>query len=75
MEERWEVENTLDSIWEDEFALLKISALLDGNEIEPYETVMHIEGPAASFAHLSAQGGDDAVCPPGGECPISRKGP
>jgi nicotinate phosphoribosyltransferase len=52
MQERLEVENGLDSIWVDEFDQLKITALRDGDTLEPYETVMHIEGPAASFAHL-----------------------
>jgi nicotinate phosphoribosyltransferase len=52
MQERLEVENELDSIWVDEFDQLKITALRDGDELEPYESVMHIEGPAASFAHL-----------------------
>jgi nicotinate phosphoribosyltransferase len=46
------VENELDSIWVNEFDQLKITALRDGDKLEPYETVMHIEGPAASFAHL-----------------------
>jgi len=49
---RLEVENELDSIWVSEFDQLNISALRDGDEIEPYETVMHIEGPSAGFAHL-----------------------
>ena len=52
MQERLEIEDGLDSIWVDEFDQLKISALRDGDELGPYETVMHIEGPAASFAHL-----------------------
>jgi nicotinate phosphoribosyltransferase len=52
MQERLEVEDGLDSIWVDEFDQLKITALRDGDGLEPYETVMHIEGPAASFAHL-----------------------
>ncbi|MBN1253825.1 MAG: quinolinate phosphoribosyl transferase [Deltaproteobacteria bacterium] len=52
MEERLKVEHELDSIWVDEFDQLKITALRDGDEVTPYETVMHIEGPAASFAHL-----------------------
>jgi nicotinate phosphoribosyltransferase len=52
MEERLKVEHELDSIWVDEFDQLKITALRDGDEVEPYETVMHIEGPAVSFAHL-----------------------
>jgi nicotinate phosphoribosyltransferase len=52
MEKRLEVEAALDSIWANEFDRLKITALRDGDELEPYETVMNIEGPAASFAHL-----------------------
>jgi nicotinate phosphoribosyltransferase len=52
MQERLEIEDGLDSIWIDEFDQLKITALRDGDELEPHETVMHIEGPAASFAHL-----------------------
>lgn len=50
--ERCEIEAALDEIWVDEFDQLKITALRDGDEVEPYEPVMHIEGPAASFAHL-----------------------
>jgi nicotinate phosphoribosyltransferase len=52
MQERLEVEAELDSIWANEFDRLKITALRNGDELEPYETVMNIEGPAASFAHL-----------------------
>jgi nicotinate phosphoribosyltransferase len=49
---RLEAEDELDSIWVTEFDQLNITALKDGDEIEPYETVMHIEGQAAGFAHL-----------------------
>jgi nicotinate phosphoribosyltransferase len=52
IQERLEVEGELDAIWANEFDRLKIAALQDGDELEPYETVMNIEGPAASFAHL-----------------------
>jgi nicotinate phosphoribosyltransferase len=52
MQERVEMEDQLDAIWVNEFDQLKITALRDGDALEPYETVMHIEGPAASFAHL-----------------------
>lgn len=34
--------------WED----LRVSALRDGDAVEPWETVMLIEGPYAAFAHL-----------------------
>jgi len=49
---RLELEQELDAIWVDEFDKLTINALRDGDEIDPFETVMHIRGPAASFAHL-----------------------
>ena len=52
MTQRLELEQELDAIWVSEFDQLRITALRDGDEIEPYESVMHIEGPAASFAHL-----------------------
>ncbi len=50
--ERLELEDELNSIWVSEFDQLKITALRDGDEIAPYETVMNIEGPATSFGHL-----------------------
>lgn len=31
---------------------LQVRSLRDGNEVEPWETVMHITGPFAAFAHL-----------------------
>lgn len=34
------------------FADLQVSALREGDRIEPWETVMHITGPYAAFAHL-----------------------
>jgi nicotinate phosphoribosyltransferase len=36
----------------DDWDALTVYALYDGDEIEPWETVMTIEGPYASFAHL-----------------------
>lgn len=36
----------------DDWSDLVVHALYDGDEIEPWETVMTIEGPYASFAHL-----------------------
>jgi nicotinate phosphoribosyltransferase len=52
IQQRFDVESELDAVWVNEFDQLKITALQDGDELEPYETVMNIEGPAASFAHL-----------------------
>jgi nicotinate phosphoribosyltransferase len=36
----------------DDWSELVVHALYDGDEIQPWETVMTIEGPYASFAHL-----------------------
>ncbi|MFN2400035.1 MAG: nicotinate phosphoribosyltransferase [Gemmatimonadaceae bacterium] len=36
----------------DDWSALKVHALYDGDHIEPWETVMTIEGPYDSFAHL-----------------------
>jgi nicotinate phosphoribosyltransferase len=36
----------------DDWSALTVRALYDGDEIEPWETVLTIEGPYASFAHL-----------------------
>ena len=36
----------------DDFDALTVSALYDGDQIEPYEPVMHIEGDYTAFAHL-----------------------
>lgn len=47
-----EISAELDSLWENNFADLEIRTLRDGDQIEPWESVMHITGDAASFAHL-----------------------
>ena len=36
----------------DDWSALKVYALHDGDRIEPWETVMTIEGPYETFAHL-----------------------
>lgn len=38
--------------WEEGWEALDVRALHDGDRIEPWESVMHIEGPYALFAHL-----------------------
>jgi len=38
--------------WEDGWHALRVHALYDGDRIEPYETIMTIEGDYAIFAHL-----------------------
>lgn len=42
----------LQSIWEEGWNQLEVTALHEGDEIEPYEPVMHIEGPYNLFAQL-----------------------
>jgi len=39
-------------LWEDGFRELKVRTLWDGDEVDPYETVMTIEGDYGLFAHL-----------------------
>ena len=41
-----------DGTWEDGWDALDVRALREGDAIEPWETVMTIEGPYALFAHL-----------------------
>jgi nicotinate phosphoribosyltransferase len=41
-----------DGSWEDGWDELEVSALHEGDEVEPWETVMTIEGDYALFAHL-----------------------
>ncbi|HVX33992.1 MAG TPA: quinolinate phosphoribosyl transferase [Solirubrobacterales bacterium] len=41
-----------DGGWEDGWPRLRVSALHEGDEIEPWETVMTIEGDYSLFAHL-----------------------
>ncbi|GAC1497609.1 MAG: nicotinate phosphoribosyltransferase [Vulcanimicrobiaceae bacterium] len=38
--------------WEDGWGRLRVLALIDGDVVEPYETVLAIEGDYATFAHL-----------------------
>src|SRR2546423_7285797 len=45
-------ENTAEDGWEDGWDELVVHALHEGDEIEPFETVMTIEGSYALFAHL-----------------------
>ena len=41
-----------DGTWEDGWPALDVRALREGDALEPWETVMTIEGPYALFAHL-----------------------
>ncbi|MFK7847965.1 MAG: quinolinate phosphoribosyl transferase [Rhodothermales bacterium] len=50
--EKTEVSEALDALWEDGFEELNIQALYDGDNVKPWESVMHITGDASLFAHL-----------------------
>lgn len=50
--EKMKVSEELDSLWVSEFDQLEIKALHDGDVIYPWESIMHISGDAAHFAHL-----------------------
>jgi nicotinate phosphoribosyltransferase len=52
LNEKVEVSEELNELWEDGFDELKIDALYDGDTVHPWETVMHITGDASLFAHL-----------------------
>lgn len=47
-----EVSAELDALWINAFSQLEVDALFDGDSIEPWESVMHITGEPAHFAHL-----------------------
>lgn len=49
---RMELSAELDRLWEPGFSALEVEALRDGDEIAPWETVMHITGDYSLFAHL-----------------------
>jgi len=49
---KMEISEELDREWEDGFGELEVHALRDGDEIAPWETVMHIKGDYTLFAHL-----------------------
>lgn len=52
LDEKLAISEELDSLWISDFNQLDIKALYDGDAIQPWETVMHITGDAAAFAHL-----------------------
>jgi len=43
---------TPEGTWADGWANLRVEALYDGDHVEPYDTVMTIQGDYATFAHL-----------------------
>ncbi len=51
-DDRADIARDLDDLWVDGFGQLDIQSLKDGDAISPWESVMHISGDAALFAHL-----------------------
>jgi nicotinate phosphoribosyltransferase len=49
-----ELEEALDGLWQPGFDHLEVSALRDGDRIEPWETVLLVTGPLHLFAHLES---------------------
>jgi nicotinate phosphoribosyltransferase len=49
-----ELEEELDDLWINEWPELTVTALHDGDAIEPWETVAHLEGRYSAFAHLES---------------------
>jgi nicotinate phosphoribosyltransferase len=47
-----ELSAELDALWETGFEGLEVDALYDGDEVEPWETVMHVTGDYSLFGHL-----------------------
>ncbi len=54
LQELAEVEDDLDALWVDCWDQLRIEALHDGDEVAPWEPVMHITGPLSTFMHLES---------------------
>lgn len=50
--EKLDLEHALDELWEDTHDELTIHTLHDGDTLNPWETVMTIEGPLYQFVHL-----------------------
>lgn len=49
-----DLEAELDLLWEPAFDELDVHALYDGDRVEPWETVAHVQGPLHLFAHLES---------------------
>ena len=52
MRRKLDLHEELDALWENGFTKLDVAALHDGDQVAPWETVMHIRGEAPEFAHL-----------------------
>lgn len=51
-QERLKVDKTLDELWQSAADQIEVNSLRDGDEIEPWETVVTIAGPLSQFIHL-----------------------
>lgn len=51
---QFELDAELDRLWNPGFDRLDVTALRDGDRVEPWETVMAIAGPLHLFAHLES---------------------
>ncbi len=51
---QFELEAELDRLWQPGFDRLDVTALYDGDEVEPWETVLAVAGPLHLFAHLES---------------------
>jgi nicotinate phosphoribosyltransferase len=51
---QFDLETELDRLWVPGFDQLHVTALRDGNEIDPWETVLAVTGPLHLFAHLES---------------------
>ena len=51
---QFELEAELDRLWQPAFDRLDVTALHDGDKVEPWETVLAIAGPLHLFAHLES---------------------
>jgi nicotinate phosphoribosyltransferase len=51
---QFELDTELDRLWVPGFDRLDVTALHDGDEVEPWETVLAVAGPLHLFAHLES---------------------
>jgi nicotinate phosphoribosyltransferase len=52
IQRRTEITRQLDDLWESGYDSLSVEALHDGDQVTPWESVMHIRGDYSLFAHL-----------------------
>jgi nicotinate phosphoribosyltransferase len=49
-----DLESELERLWHPGFDKLEVSALHDGDRVDPWESVLHVTGPLHLFAHLES---------------------